>query len=309
MDFHLVKIEGKALKKLIEVVSSGIGTLYRPRSIRRDADAQAYAIKVVGKAQAEADAEARLIEVETDDRICRRIAAKEVRRQDNIDSVVEIAAENLKDQEISDNPVDIDWAARFFDIVQDVSREEMKVLWAKILAKEIERPSTFSLRTLEVLRNITAEEAAIFEKVADYILYQGNDYFLLNKNEVLERFDIHYCDLALLTESGILQPGELVSKVYKSGVDKDSHSAFFYGKYVIFMVLPKSSNEVSIPSLIFTKVGRELYSLLEPKESVEYMQELSKDVKKKNPAASLSYSEWISHEGNRVEYKTPVISL
>ena len=117
MDFHLVKIEGKALKKLIEVVSSGIGTLYRPRSIRRDADAQAYAIKVVGKAQAEADAEARLIEVETDDRICRRIAAKEVRRQDNIDTVIEIAAENLDGQEVSDNPVDIDWAARFFDIV------------------------------------------------------------------------------------------------------------------------------------------------------------------------------------------------
>lgn len=30
-------IDGKPLEKLIEVVSKGIGTLYRPRSIRKDA--------------------------------------------------------------------------------------------------------------------------------------------------------------------------------------------------------------------------------------------------------------------------------
>ena len=41
-----INIDGKPLEKLIEVVSNGIGTLYRPRKIRKEAEAQAYAIKV-----------------------------------------------------------------------------------------------------------------------------------------------------------------------------------------------------------------------------------------------------------------------
>ena len=47
-----VNIDGKPLEKLIEVVSNGIGTLYRPRKIRKEADAQAYAIKVLENAKA-----------------------------------------------------------------------------------------------------------------------------------------------------------------------------------------------------------------------------------------------------------------
>ena len=33
-----INIDGKPLEKLIEVVSNGIGTLYRPRKIRKEAE-------------------------------------------------------------------------------------------------------------------------------------------------------------------------------------------------------------------------------------------------------------------------------
>ncbi len=58
----LIKIDGKPFEKLIEVVSNGIGTLYRPRAIRKEADAKAYEIKVVEKAKAEAIVEGRTID-------------------------------------------------------------------------------------------------------------------------------------------------------------------------------------------------------------------------------------------------------
>ena len=132
-----ISLDGKPLEKLIDVVSKGIGTLYRPRQIRKEADARAYEIKVIEEAKSLAASEAKLIESVTDERIAQRLVAKEIRRQENIDSVVEMAAKNLKGKTVSDKMVDEDWATRFFDIVQDVSKDEMKVLWAKILSKEI----------------------------------------------------------------------------------------------------------------------------------------------------------------------------
>lgn len=304
----LVKIDGKPIEKLIEVVSKGIGTLYRPRQIRKEADAQAYAIKVVGHAQAEADAEKRLIEIETEDRICRRIAAKEIRRQENIDSIVELAANNLEGETVSDKPVDEDWAARFFEIAQDISREDMKMIWARILAKEVEEPSSFSLRTLEVLRNISSEEARIFEKVANYVFCQG-ECFVYNDSNELDKLGIHYVDLALLTECGLLQAGDFVSKHYKSQSDTTVSSGIIYGKYVMLMTLPMNSPTVDIPVILLTKAGQDLFELIEPKSDLEYMKVLAKAIKKKNAAATVQYSEWILKDNDVVKYKTPLIDL
>ena len=61
----LIKLNlDKALEKLITSVSDGIGTLYRPRAIRKAADAKAYEIKALamGRAGWVVDAELLVIE-------------------------------------------------------------------------------------------------------------------------------------------------------------------------------------------------------------------------------------------------------
>lgn len=50
-EFNLIKLEGKPFEKLIEVISNGIGTLYKPRSIRKEADAKAYEIGIIESAK------------------------------------------------------------------------------------------------------------------------------------------------------------------------------------------------------------------------------------------------------------------
>lgn len=303
-----INIEGKPMEKLIEVVSNGIGTLYRPRKIRKEAEAQAYAIKVLENAKATAGAETMMIEADTAERIGQRMLAKELRRQNNIDTVVEAAAAELKGKQVSDESVDEDWATRFFGIVQDVSREEMKVLWSKILAKEIERPSSFSMRTLDTLRTLSAKEAELFQKVAPYILHQ-NDYFIYNDTDVLAKYNIHYTDLAQLTECGLLQAGTFVSKNYYSKPDTDSTSGIITGKNVVLMKLPRGSKNVSIPVIVLSKTGSELFSLLEPESNIEYIKDLSQHVKRENPTAIMQYSELISVDNKQVRYKKTVMDL
>lgn len=301
-------IDGKPLEKLIDVVSKGIGTIYQPRKIRKEADAQAYAIKVLEKAKAVATSETKLIEAETAERIGKRIVAQEIKRQNNIDDIVEAAAEELKGKQVSEDPVDEDWATRFFGIVQDVSREEMKVLWSKILAKEIGRPSSFSMRTLDTLKNLSVTEAELFQKVAPYILHQ-NDFFLYYDTDVLAKYNIHYTDLAQLTECGLLQSGTFVSKNYYSKPDSDSISGIITGKYVVLMNIPRGSNNVSIPVIILSKTGSELFCLLEPETNIEYIKDLSQHVKRENPQAIMQYSELISVDNNQIRYKKTVMDL
>lgn len=54
---------------------------------------------------------------------------------------------------------DYDWFVRFFDAVANISNEHMQQLWGKILAGEIKHRGAFSLRTMEIMRNMTALEA------------------------------------------------------------------------------------------------------------------------------------------------------
>lgn len=83
-----------------------------------------------------------------------------IRQEKNIESVIEMTAEDIKNStEVSDESVDSTWIYRFFDAVKDVDSEDIQRIWSKILSKEIASPNSTSLRTLETLRNMSTKEA------------------------------------------------------------------------------------------------------------------------------------------------------
>ena len=53
-NFNLINVDGKPLEKLLDVISKGVGVLYKPKEIRRNADAKAYEVKVIAKAETNA---------------------------------------------------------------------------------------------------------------------------------------------------------------------------------------------------------------------------------------------------------------
>ncbi len=151
------------LTKLIEVVSDGIGTLYKPRAMRKEADAEAYRIEQLATANAkkeliEGEAKIQLLE-----RAKKRLVYQELTRQENIEEIAEKSIKYLENETVADEPVDSDWRAQFFNKAQDVSTEEMQDIWAKILASEVKKPGTISLRTLDVVSKLSSQEAISFE--------------------------------------------------------------------------------------------------------------------------------------------------
>ncbi len=169
-------------EKLFEVTANGIGSvagrLLATWKANKDGEARVIAAQAdarVLQIRAQAHKEARELlvanqnhgeptEIEIGETITERVRYREQRRLSNIESVVSRAAVDLEGKQIDDNDVDHDWVARFFNDVQDVSSDEMHVLWGKVLAGEVERPGTTSLRTLGILRDLDQLTANLFAR-------------------------------------------------------------------------------------------------------------------------------------------------
>lgn len=277
-EFNLIKLEGKPFEKLIDVISQGIGTLYKPRAIKNNADAKAYKIRVIEEAKNKAKNEGNEAEAESYLRIQERLIANEIDRQDSIDRVVQVAAEQLKnEQDISDEPVDKDWSKRFFNIVQDISDEEMQALWGRILAGETKDPKSYSKRTLEVLKNLSREEAKIFTKFAQARLIAGNNHMIFNNDNgkfINNAFGITFSERLLLTELGLISSeNNLEFSLSPTNGNKMTNNIFYGNKVILFHREENTPKQV-LKVLVFTKVGIELSRLIEQDLNKDYLYEI-----------------------------------
>ena len=313
---------GKVLpiEKLIEVVSSVTGRLSKTYFDRKDVDTKAYEIKKLAEARAEGikiisqavnenslltggieynesgiaitspkefPKPSDFVELSSsslEERAQSRINYREAKKQLNLENVTAYAAEQLTlAPPITDQPIDEDWKTRFFNIAEDVSDEEMQALWGRILAGEIISPKSYSLRTLELLRNLTKEEAECFVKFGQLAISSSNLSFVINfKNEKLleERYRLTFRERLLLEELGLLTANDLQFKILETK-DDTSQNVFQIGNICVVANKEKNTPIQNIPVLAFTKIGQELLQLIEAKPELDYIQLFASKIRRK----------------------------
>jgi len=149
----LVNIElTKPLTKLIEVVSSGIGTLYEPTKIRRLAHAEVE--RDVLKTKAE------IAKTDLMQRASQRLMYTETKRQENIESIIRESIKFLPEK-VSDEQVGESWAMNFFDGCKDVTDSEVQGIWGRILAGETAKPGKYHRKTVNMLKNLDSDDARL----------------------------------------------------------------------------------------------------------------------------------------------------
>lgn len=186
----LVEINTDGLAKFAEIACHALGAT--ARGVRKMADAKAYAAEVEAKTKNIIA----LIEAQGQEELANFIASKEARKLRNTMAVIDKAQSHFSTGEkVSDEPVDEGWINRFFGIVEEISDEELRNIWGRVLAGEIKKPKSYSLRTLETLRNITNEEAIIIVKAAS---------FTLNNEFVYKDSSLTLPEKLLLQEIGIM---------------------------------------------------------------------------------------------------------
>ncbi len=255
------------LTKLLETVSSGIGTLYEPRKIRENAKANADARIIEAKAEADSMIIKAKAEAETETvkfRISERLSYLELRRQKNIENIIQTSITQLPEK-VSSEKVDEDWTIKFINFSQDVGNEEMQLIWAQILAKEVTKPGSFSYRTLHIVNLLGREDASLFKLFCNYLWNNIYFFYDLPLDDYYNKIGLTNFMLSHLETLGLITPSDSTFKIFKN---KTYEYSYFSRKY-------EFSKIENGESLLFfrqlTTTGMELFTLCKPEEDEDYI--------------------------------------
>ncbi|WGO91833.1 DUF2806 domain-containing protein [Pseudomonas viciae] len=263
--FSLVDLKGisEPLTKLIETVSKGVGAIYEPMGKVRNAKAEAKAMLILAEANNEvSQVSARALE---------RLTFQEVRRQNNIDSIVKGAVGFLPET-VSEQKVDEDWIVNFFSLGQDIGNAEMQTIWSKLLAGEIAKPGRFKPRTLQTVKSLTPDDANMFTIMCSFsfrlneglpIIPVFNDAFynFVRANGFTTDAETHLKNIGLLSSAFLW---------YKADEQSGCVSLRYFNE--AFKVRPpKRDTGEFLKAFPFTEVGKELVEISGSQPNEEYI--------------------------------------
>lgn len=285
----LIEVNTDGLAKLAETVGGWFG--WNARAIEQNAEAEAYA--AVRKVDAENAAA--LIKLQGEDQLYDYIIAREKRKMLNTQNVVKQAQQHfIEGEQVSDEPVNQDWINRFFTIVEDVSDAEMQQLWARILAGEVKNPKSYSLRTLEVLRNMTKEEAEQITKASQFVLYGG---IICS-----EDFGINLDSQSFLDEIGLICGEEML---YKYSIPANCDQNIVIDKKHVLCLFASEDATVKLRHYTLTKAGKEIFTLTDS-DKTQFITDLA-NYYKKSKLDKISLHDIQSWDGASYTYsKVPI---
>ena len=222
----------------------------------------------------------------------------------NFLTVAQKADQYYQEQPRSDEQgtYDFDWFVRFFEAAGNVSDDTMQNLWAKILAGEIAQPSTFSLKTIDVVRNLSKKDAELFIKICSHsFVSSGTNCFLPNEDEYLETVGITYADIMKLSEIGLMFNDGLISL----SMSISSEPRILVNSHSLIMVMASSSGkpeEANIRQYPFTEVGNEVSTLISKSASDEDFLKYG-EILSHNKSYKISVHKVIEWVGTSVRYE------
>jgi hypothetical protein len=238
------------------LLESSVGALYRPRAIRREgkaaADTEAYKLVALANAEVKASVVKADGQYELEQRAINRIRQQELTKQTNIESIVELAAEQIKDSEVNGD-TDKDWLSYFFENCGSVSNQEVQALWAKVLARGVTTKGHLSRKLIDCLRWLDHSLALSFLDFAPRVHYFEGFFAEKISHTNGRRLSFqHIYEVKMLEEIGLLR--ENLSKSFEFN----------------FQSLRITCLELSDRSLVFrgflefTRAGEELAQIVCP---------------------------------------------
>lgn len=196
-----------------------------------------------------------LLETKGQETLANYVAAKETRKMQNTLAVIEKAqAHFVEGEKVSAEPVDEGWKNRFFGIVEEISDNELREIWGRVLAGEIKQPKSYSLRTLETLRNLTKEEASVVVKAASFII----STICIYKNSVLS-----LPERLLLQEIGLMLDDGMGLEMNWEVKEKDT-LPIPIDKNIVFILHNEKEKAVNCNIEVYklSTAGREIFELV-----------------------------------------------
>lgn len=177
--------------KAIGTVAKGVAMLAEKFGLARQVDR--FFDPIHAKRINEVECENRIRNAKTDIEVVKiRAEAAAIDQQINKDVIVGKAAEILPETAKLD-ALNRDWANHVGEKIKLVEDEDMRRLWAKLIAGEAEKPGSFTKRTVDEVARLNKEEADAFTVLAGFVWkakilecgfpqYDGKEEYVLCQN-------------------------------------------------------------------------------------------------------------------------------
>lgn len=197
---------------------------------------------------------------------------------------------------------DFDWFMRFYEATGMVSDIEVQKLWAKILAGEIYQQGSYSLRTLETLRNLSKTEAALFQTICSHSIEIGSTIFLPNYEDYMKFANIKYNDVLRLGDCGLIKSDGFL--VLKMSLGTDRQVIFNNNELAISAQAIQDNVKMEIKQFPFTISGKELSQVIDIAISEKDIIQFGKSLKNGTRTRDLTFfvNHIISIDGNRLTF-------
>jgi hypothetical protein len=223
-----------------------------------------------------------------------KFAEKIVRERVNLDQITEIAVAELSGPEDSATaaeeaaPISDDWLNVFEAEAGQMSSEQMQLLFGKILAGEIRKPSSYSIKTLKMMSQLDNRAAVVFRLFcslavrirnpvtgqiydARVISFEGNA-----AQNGLASYGLSFTELNLLEEYGLIISDYNSYMDFTVVVANQNNSVlatmFYAGQD--FGLAPKAGVSITNPSRVhgvqLTHGGREILPIVDVEPNVAY---------------------------------------
>lgn len=277
----------KPLEKLIETISQGIGVVgnhlfgFDAAKAKRigEAEADVERNKIIAKAEGQKEVLAIL------DRAGKRLALEQYNKQINFENILVKVREDLSGKMVSEEPVEKDWTMRFIDIAQNVSREDLQDVLAKILSGEIQKPNSFSYQTLEVIKYLSQQDLKRFLRFIVMSTDIGVMKLSAGGRGSLEKYDVTFNDYLDLASIGLFNQSSTIS--YDIDLPASTPIQLSVGN-TIFQISHEqveTTKKFDFGLYVFSAVGKELRKLLidkrENEKSDKYKNDFIEEAKKK----------------------------
>ena len=189
--------------------------------------------------------------------------AREVRAEVNVSKALLSAEAILEDdpQTPPEGKVDDDWLFRWRDAASTVSSEELQTLWGRALAGEIKSPGSYSLRTLEFLKNLSHEEALQIAKVSPFVI--NGDVISRGNKQLLDSEGITFSFLLHLQDLGVVSGVEAVGikRTWGSVAKEKFEQALVSYNRVLIVTHEGVNKKIELEVYKLTLLGRQILRL------------------------------------------------
>lgn len=207
-------------------------------------------------------------------------AAEVIRREVNVVRALLHAEAELEGdcQRPPEESVNEDWLYRWRDNASQVSTEELQSLWGRLLAGEVKAPGTFSLRTLEFLKNLSHAEAHNIAKLANFSL---GDWIFKSDNDSLAPFGLPFKLLLELQQLGVIagMEGLGLTCAMQSQPAPPHTIAAWSGGWIVIGEADVPNKPCAFPSIVITPLGKQVLSLCKADVQLEYMRQIGAHLK------------------------------